>query len=79
MGPAFIYNVPGRTGQDIPDSIIEHFKDHAYLLGVKVLQTIPACRQGCKASLHVDRGGGRLTTPTPLHKPQASVVFWAVN
>lgn len=34
-GPAIIYNVPGRTGQDIPDEIILEFKDHKNLLGVK--------------------------------------------
>lgn len=34
-GPMFIYNVPGRTGQDIPDDIILQLKDHPNFLGVK--------------------------------------------
>jgi 4-hydroxy-tetrahydrodipicolinate synthase len=34
-GPAIIYNVPGRTGQDIPDSIIHGIADHPNFLGVK--------------------------------------------
>mmetsp|Transcript_23742 Transcript_23742/g.60937 ORF Transcript_23742/g.60937 Transcript_23742/m.60937 type:complete len:352 (-) Transcript_23742:650-1705(-) len=34
-GPAIIYNVPGRTGQDIPDDVILDLSKHANLLGVK--------------------------------------------
>ena len=34
-GPAIIYNVPGRTGQDIPDSIIDSMAPHDNFLGVK--------------------------------------------
>lgn len=34
-GPAIIYNVPGRTGQDIPDDVILDLKAHANFLGVK--------------------------------------------
>lgn len=34
-GPAMIYNVPGRTSQDIPDDIILGMKDHPNFLGVK--------------------------------------------
>ncbi|KAK9802844.1 hypothetical protein WJX73_006666 [Symbiochloris irregularis] len=34
-GPAIIYNVPGRTGQDIPDDVILQLANHANFLGVK--------------------------------------------
>lgn len=34
-GPAMIYNVPGRTGQDIPDSVVEELAGHDNFLGVK--------------------------------------------
>lgn len=34
-GPAMVYNVPGRTGQDIPDDVILRISQHANLLGVK--------------------------------------------
>jgi 4-hydroxy-tetrahydrodipicolinate synthase len=34
-GPAIIYNVPGRTGQDIPDDVILELGDHPNFLGVK--------------------------------------------
>lgn len=34
-GPAIIYNVPGRTGQDIPDDVILHFASDPNFLGVK--------------------------------------------
>lgn len=34
-GPAVIYNVPGRTGQDIPDDIVHHMAGHPNFLGMK--------------------------------------------
>lgn len=34
-GPAIVYNVPGRTGQDIPDHIIEDLASSPNFLGVK--------------------------------------------
>ena len=34
-GPSIIYNVPGRTGQDIPDSVIHQISQHPNFLGVK--------------------------------------------
>ena len=34
-GPTFLYNVPGRTGQDIEPHIVEKFADHPHLVGVK--------------------------------------------
>ena len=34
-GPAILYNVPGRTGQDIPDEVVLSLKDHPAFLGVK--------------------------------------------
>ena len=34
-GPAIIYNVPGRTGQDIPDRVIEELAREPNFLGVK--------------------------------------------
>lgn len=34
-GPAIIYNVPGRTGQDIPDHIIHEIASSSNFLGVK--------------------------------------------
>ncbi|BBN83385.1 4-hydroxy-tetrahydrodipicolinate synthase [Pseudoalteromonas sp. A25] len=35
IGPAFIYNVPGRTGQDLTPDIIEPLAKHANFIGVK--------------------------------------------
>ncbi|CAK8998497.1 unnamed protein product [Durusdinium trenchii] len=35
FGPAFIYNVPGRTGQDIKPEVIMKIKDHPHFIGVK--------------------------------------------
>ncbi len=34
-GPAFIYNVPGRTGQDLTPDIIEPLAQHTNFIGVK--------------------------------------------
>eukprot|EP00854_Cymbomonas_tetramitiformis_P010918 gene10918-12916_t len=34
-GPAIIYNVPGRTGQDIPNEIVEKCAEHSNFVGVK--------------------------------------------
>lgn len=35
IGPAFIYNVPGRTGQDLTPDIIEQISAHENFVGVK--------------------------------------------
>lgn len=35
IGPAFIYNVPGRTGQDLTPDIIEVLAKHENFIGVK--------------------------------------------
>lgn len=35
IGPAFIYNVAGRTGQDLTPDIIEPLAPHAHFIGVK--------------------------------------------
>jgi len=35
IGPAFIYNVPGRTGQDLTPNIIEQIASHENFIGVK--------------------------------------------
>eukprot|EP00250_Pteridium_aquilinum_P005343 c15453_g1_i1 orf=158-1231(+) len=35
MGPTVIYNVPSRTGQDVPPSVIENLRDCANFAGVK--------------------------------------------
>jgi 4-hydroxy-tetrahydrodipicolinate synthase len=35
LGPAFIYNVPSRTGQDIPPSVIKQLASHENFIGVK--------------------------------------------
>jgi len=34
-GPAIVYNVPGRTAQDIPDDVIMEIASHPNFLGVK--------------------------------------------
>ncbi|CAK0737237.1 4-hydroxy-tetrahydrodipicolinate synthase 2, chloroplastic [Coccomyxa viridis] len=34
-GPAIIYNVPGRTGQDIPNDVVYQISSHPNFLGVK--------------------------------------------
>ncbi len=38
LGPAFIYNVSARTGQDIPPSVIKSLADHGNFVGVKECQ-----------------------------------------
>jgi 4-hydroxy-tetrahydrodipicolinate synthase len=35
LGPAIIYNVPSRTGQDLPPHLIQDLAQHPNLLGVK--------------------------------------------
>jgi 4-hydroxy-tetrahydrodipicolinate synthase len=35
IGPAFIYNVPGRTGQDITPDIVEPLSSHINFIGMK--------------------------------------------
>jgi len=35
IGPAFIYNVPGRTGQDLTPDLIEPLSTHENFIGVK--------------------------------------------
>lgn len=35
IGPAFIYNVPGRSGQDITPDIIELLSKHKHFIGMK--------------------------------------------
>jgi len=35
IGPAFIYNVPGRTGQDLQPAVIEKLAEHDNFIGVK--------------------------------------------
>ena len=35
LGPAIIYNVPSRTGQDLPPELIRELAKHPNLLGVK--------------------------------------------
>lgn len=35
IGPGFIYNVPGRTGQDITPDIIEPLASHKHFVGMK--------------------------------------------
>jgi 4-hydroxy-tetrahydrodipicolinate synthase len=35
IGPAFIYNVPGRTGQDLTPELIEPLSKHKNFIGVK--------------------------------------------
>jgi hypothetical protein len=34
-GPAIIYNVPGRTGQDIPEALVHEMAQHPNFLGMK--------------------------------------------
>ncbi|KAL6756611.1 dihydrodipicolinate synthase [Haematococcus lacustris] len=34
-GPAIVYNVPGRTGQDIPDVVVHELAQHPNFLGMK--------------------------------------------
>ncbi|TMP25140.1 dihydrodipicolinate synthase family protein, partial [Pseudoalteromonas rubra] len=35
IGPAFIYNVPGRTGQDLTPDIMTPLAEHKNFVGVK--------------------------------------------
>lgn len=35
IGPAFIYNVPGRTGQDLTPPLVETLAEHKHFIGMK--------------------------------------------
>ena len=35
LGPMFVYNVPGRTGQDITPDMVEQIADHPNFIGMK--------------------------------------------
>lgn len=49
-GPAIVYNVPGRTGQDIPDEIIHEIAQHPNFLGVK------ECTGNARIKAYTSRG-----------------------
>jgi 4-hydroxy-tetrahydrodipicolinate synthase len=49
-GPAIIYNVPGRTSQDIPDDVILGIASHSNFLGVK------ECTGNDRIKAYADRG-----------------------
>lgn len=49
-GPAIIYNVPGRTSQDIPDDVIMGIAAHPNFLGVK------ECTGNDRIKAYADRG-----------------------
>lgn len=49
-GPAIIYNVPGRTSQDIPDDVILGIASHANFLGVK------ECTGNDRIKAYADKG-----------------------
>jgi len=49
-GPAIIYNVPGRTGQDIPLHVIEKVAKHPNFAGVK------ECTGNDRIKLYTDQG-----------------------
>jgi 4-hydroxy-tetrahydrodipicolinate synthase len=49
-GPAILYNVPGRTGQDIPTEVVLGLKDHPNFLGVK------ECTGNGRISAYADAG-----------------------
>jgi 4-hydroxy-tetrahydrodipicolinate synthase len=34
-GPTILYNVPARTGQDIPEAVVHRLANHQNFLGVK--------------------------------------------
>ncbi|KAG0573063.1 hypothetical protein KC19_VG145400 [Ceratodon purpureus] len=50
MGPTIIYNVPGRTGQDISPSIIEKISGNSNFVGVK------ECTGNDRIGAYVDKG-----------------------
>ncbi|ERN09815.1 hypothetical protein AMTRI_Chr08g201780 [Amborella trichopoda] len=50
MGPTIIYNVPSRTGQDIPPSVIKRLSESSYFAGVK------ECVGDARIKEYVDRG-----------------------
>lgn len=73
-GPAIIYNVPGRTGQDIPDDVILGIAQHENFLGVK--ECTGALRRSAVRGCAVTRVGhvGRMVysgpdLPANLHTP----------
>ncbi|GLC60603.1 4-hydroxy-tetrahydrodipicolinate synthase, chloroplastic [Pleodorina starrii] len=49
-GPAIVYNVPGRTGQDIPDDVVNEIGQHSNFLGMK------ECTGNARIKSHVSRG-----------------------
>jgi 4-hydroxy-tetrahydrodipicolinate synthase len=50
LGPAIIYNVPGRTGQDIPPSVVEEIAKHENFVGMK------ECMGNERISYYTSRG-----------------------
>jgi len=50
LGPAIIYNVPGRTGQDIPPALMREMAEHKYFCGVK------ECMGPERIKMYVDAG-----------------------
>eukprot|EP00798_Chlamydomonas_sp_ICE-L_P024710 gene24710-10348_t len=49
-GPAIIYNVPGRTGQDIPDDVVHELAKHHNFLGMK------ECTGNARIKAYTSRG-----------------------
>ena len=50
QGPGIIYNVAGRTGQDIPAELIDELAEHPNFLGVK------ECAGNDRIKRHADKG-----------------------
>ena len=46
-GPGILYNVPGRTGQDIPNEIVHELSSHANFLGIKECTGNQRIKVGC--------------------------------
>eukprot|EP00245_Coleochaete_scutata_P007842 TRINITY_DN23629_c0_g1_i1.p1 TRINITY_DN23629_c0_g1~~TRINITY_DN23629_c0_g1_i1.p1 ORF type:complete len:392 (+),score=64.12 TRINITY_DN23629_c0_g1_i1:127-1302(+) len=50
LGPVIIYNVPGRTGQDVPQFVVEAISSHANFAGVK------ECMGNSRIQTYTDQG-----------------------
>ena len=56
FGPTFIYNVPTRTGQDIPFHIIDQLAKHKHFAGVKECHSVQRVKEYVDGGIKVWTG-----------------------
>lgn len=60
-GPGIVYNVPGRTGQDIPDDVILRLRGNPNFLGVK------ECTGNARIQAYAEQVWGQRVLNKPKH------------